>query len=112
MEGCTDGSWRNEKTDKFIIFFKCPYGKGLYYPLNCLQLDARYAPAKALNGNRKPLSSFFAQKLQYIIDHPIPSHATIWLWLPQKLYGKNVLFKPKIVIPTASMTFGDTNLAD
>ena len=57
MDGCADGSWKNEKDGQVYRFFECQYGKGLYYPLNGLQLDARYALAKTSSGNREPLSS-------------------------------------------------------
>ena len=56
MDGCTDGSWKNEKDGRVYHFFKCPGGKGLYYPLNSLQLDARYTLAKTSSGNRKLLA--------------------------------------------------------
>ena len=54
MEGCTNGSWSDGNSQTYQ-FFKCPNGKGLYYPLNSIRPDSRYAPSQALDGNRKIL---------------------------------------------------------
>ena len=51
MDGCTDGRW-TAQDDHVHQFFKCPYGKGLFYPLNRLQLDSRYSSHSTLNKNR------------------------------------------------------------
>ena len=40
MEGCTDGRWINQDGHAHQ-FFKCHYGKGLFYPLHVLQPDSR-----------------------------------------------------------------------
>ena len=43
MDGCTDGSWTDP--DGFTHqFFKCPHGRGFYYPLRSLQPDSRFQP--------------------------------------------------------------------
>ena len=55
MDGCTDGTYQQTKQK----FFSCPYGKGLYYPLETLQPDERLAPVVAADGNRKKLPFYF-----------------------------------------------------
>ena len=49
MDGCTDGTF--EPTSK--KFFNCPERKGIYYPLESLKPDERYATEIAVDGNRK-----------------------------------------------------------
>ena len=49
MDGCTDGTF--ERTGK--KFFNCPERKGIYYPLESLKPDERYATEMAVDGNRK-----------------------------------------------------------
>ena len=41
MDGCSDGSW-TDPDGCIHQFFKCPNGRGLYYPLNRLQCDSRF----------------------------------------------------------------------
>ena len=52
MEGCTNGSWDGENK-KIYKFFSCEDGKGLYYPLNRLILDARVSRLGINRDNRK-----------------------------------------------------------
>ena len=49
MQGCTDGTFYSTGQK----FFDCPSGRGLFYPLKNLRLDARYAPEMAMDGNRE-----------------------------------------------------------
>ena len=49
MEGCTDGTYQATGQK----FFNCPYGMGLYYPLENLVPDQRWAPEVPVDLNRK-----------------------------------------------------------
>ncbi len=51
MDGCSDGTW-NGQDKQSCRFFTCDDGKGLYYPLNRLQLDQRLSMSTAYE-NRK-----------------------------------------------------------
>ena len=49
MDQCTDGTFQATGQK----FFNCPHGMGLYYPLQNVKPDQRWAPQVAADGNRK-----------------------------------------------------------
>ena len=52
MKGCTNGRWDDEN-GKSHKYFSCEDGKGLYYPVNRLKLDARVSRLGINSDNRK-----------------------------------------------------------
>ena len=56
MEGCTNGSW-NDQNEKSYKFFSCEDGKGVYYPVKSLTLDARVPRPSITHDNCKLLNT-------------------------------------------------------
>ncbi len=52
MEGCGDGSW-TDADGNIHQFFKCPHGKGLFYPVHSLQPDSKFSSQQSRYTNRK-----------------------------------------------------------
>ncbi len=50
MDGCGDGSW-TDPDGNILQFFKCPHGKGLFYPVHSLQPLSKFSsqPSRHIN---------------------------------------------------------------